>query len=251
MQAVKSFTYPIRSYHTDVHGQLFTHQLLNFFQDAAHLHADGLGFGQQQLVKNDLMWVLSRLSFDILTLPQNSQEIEVQTWVKSIRGSISEREFCVKNEGQTIINASSLWFCLSANTHKPARLPVAYHNLMTVHDVYATLSGAKKVKDLSALMPAVNFSEIMACYSDTDMAKHVNNAVYIRWALDSFKPDHYARYQLKALTINYLNETFFGDTVIIKYWQITDQEYYHEIINLSDKNLICRIKTNWQAIPSP
>ena len=250
MPVIKSYYYPIRSYHTDVHGRLFIHQLFNFLQDAAHLHADGLGFGQQQLVADDLLWVLSRLSIDILSLPLNGQEIEVQTWVKSIRSSISEREFCVKRSGDTIINASSLWFCLSGKTHKPARVPPEYLELMTIHDCYATLAGAEKAVNERAQSAPGNSSEITARYSDTDMSKHVNNAVYMRWALDAFSPDHFAHYQLKGLTINYLNETFLDDTVIIKYWQISDCEIFHELVNASDNSLICRINTKWLPIPS-
>ena len=251
MPVIESYSYPIRSYHTDVHGRLFTHQLLNFLQDAAHLHADGLGFGHEQLVNDDLLWVLSRLSIDIQRLPLNGQEVEVQTWVKSIRGSISEREFCVKRAGDTIINASSVWVCLSGKTHKPARLPPEYLDLMTTHDLYATLTGAEKAVNETAQSEAINSSEITARYSDTDMVKHVNNAVYMRWALDAFRPDHFGHYQLKGLTINYLNETLLDSTVVIKYWQISNYEFFHEIVDASDNSLICRIKTSWLPIPSP
>ena len=69
MEAIQTYTYKIRSYHTDADGRLFVHQLLNFLQDAAHNHADGFGFGQMQLAEANLVWVLSRLTIEIDSLP--------------------------------------------------------------------------------------------------------------------------------------------------------------------------------------
>lgn len=249
MSAIQSHHYSISSYHSDVHGHLFVHQFFNFLQDAANQHADGLGFGQKQLVLDNLLWVLSRLSVEVLELPSYGQEIEVQTWVKSVQSSISEREFRVKRGDATIVNASSLWFCLSNTSHKPAKVPQTYLGLMTANDVYATANGSSKVLEVKIEDVDIRSIEKQASYSDTDSAQHVNNAVYIQWAMDAFPSDHFAHYQLNSLSVNYLNETFIGDKVVVKYWQIADLEFLHSIENMIDGSIICRIKSKW--LPNP
>ena len=249
MSTIQVYNYSIRSYQSDMHGHLFIHQLFNFLQDTANQHANNLGFGQKHLTKDNLLWVLSRLSVEVFELPSLGQEIEVQTWVKSVRGSISEREFRVKRGDTIILNASSLWFCLSNTNHKPAKVPEVYLGLMTANDVYATSNGSNKVLDARIEDVDIKSIEKQASYSDIDSAQHVNNAAYIRWAMDAFPSNHFAHHQLSSLSVNYLNETFIGNKVLVKYWRIADLEFLHSIENMLDGSIICRIKSNWLSIP--
>lgn len=249
MKAKQSFTYPVRSYHTDASGRLFIHQLFNFLQDAAHQHADGLGFGHKQLVGQDLFWVLSRLTVEVERLPAQGDEVQLTTWVKSVRGSISEREFRLTLNSKLLVNASSLWFCLSGETHRPIRLPAEYLALMVPNDSYATSDGAGKIEALSDDSTRATGFEVTARYSDTDMVNHVNNAVYIKWALDSFDTSYFIANKLTSLTVNYLSETFEGNKLRVSGSQLEDNGYTHELISEGSGEVICRVKTSWLAIP--
>ncbi len=246
MSPVQTYTYPVRAYHTDAEGRLFVHQLVNFLQDAAHNHADSLGFGQQQLVQENLFWVLSRLSVEIGPLPRQGEELCLSTWVKSIRGSVSEREFVLAKDGRVVARASSLWFCLAAGTHKPCRLPVHYAELMPVKPEYATTRGAEKVK---APVEEGNKKGITvtARYTDIDTVDHINNATYVRWLTDGLYAAGYRPHQISRLAINYLSEGFLGEEYRVTEAAILSGKHLHEVVNTASGRVICRAVTCWQA----
>lgn len=246
MSTIQTYTFKISSFHTDVSGSLFVHQLLNFFQDAAHNHADGFGFGQKQLVDDDLFWVLSRLTIEISSLPKHEDEIKLSTWVKSIRGSISEREFSVSCGEETLVNASSLWFCLSGRTHKPARLPEEYSKLMVIKDSYATTHGSEKVAERDVESDRSEGIYATAHYSDIDMVNHVNNATYARWMMDEIPGDHQRKNTIKKLNINYLGECFLGDKVKVFHSVINQSNLLHEVLNNDGSKVICRTHSSWE-----
>lgn len=245
MTEIGYYSYNIRSYHIDSSSRLHVHHLLNFLQDAAHQHADGLGFGQSQLSKINLFWVLSPLSIEISELPGQGDEIELSTWVKSIRGSVSEREFSISTNGKLLVNASSLWFCISGETHKPAQVPKEYVTKMTVNNLFATKLGAIKVELPQQDAKSSTGKVVRAEFSDIDMVDHVNNATYARWILDEIPTDYHQNKGLKKLTINYLGEVFLDDNirVVHKFWG--SNNLLHEIISIKTNDIICLAITTW------
>lgn len=246
MPVIQTYTYKIRSYHADSVGRLFIHQLLNFLQDAAQNHADGAGYGYTQLVDQDLLWVTSRLTIEILSMPKRGDEIKLSTWVKSIRGSISEREFSISLGEQVMINASSLWFCLSGQSHKPTRLPSEFCDLMEINATYATTEGTEKVDEPNVEAYRSNGIDITARYSDIDMVDHVNNAIYARWMMDEVPVDYQQRNTIKKLSINYLGESFLGDKIRVDHALIDQSTLLHEVVNNNGDKVICRIHSSWE-----
>jgi len=246
MSAIQTYTYKISSFQTDVSGRLFVYQLLNFFQDAAHNHADGFGFGQKQLVNHDLFWVLSRLTIEISSFPKHGDEIVLSTWVKSIRGSISEREFSISQGEEILVNASSLWFCLSGQSHKPARLPEEYCSLMVIKDSYATTSGSEKVAEQTAESNRSEGIYVTARYADIDMVDHANNATYARWMMDEIPVELQRSNTLKNMNINYLGECFLGERVKVYHTVINKSNLLHEVISSNGDKMICRMHSIWE-----
>ena len=246
MSAIQSYTYKISSYHTDDSGRLFVYQLLNFLQDTAHNHADGAGYGQKQLVDKDLFWVLSRLTIEISSLPKHGDEIILSTWVKSIRGAISEREFSIVCNDQVVINASSLWFSIAGDSHKPARLPSDYSDLMVLNEAYATTGGSEKVAEAEDQKDKSTGIHVTARYSDIDMVDHVNNATYARWMMDEVPTDYQQQNEIKKLDINYLGECFMGDELEVNHVLEDQTLLVHEVVNLRTANVICRSQSVWE-----
>ena len=245
MSAIKTYNYTVRSYHTDAAGRLFVHQLFNFLQDAAHKHADGLGFGQQQLVTENLFWVLSRLSISIAGLPGQGDELVLSTWVKSVRGAISEREFLLTGNDQVLVRASSLWFCLAGDSHKPVRLPAHYARLMNIHAEYATGNGTRKVARPETPIAPGKGMPVVARYADIDMVDHINNATYVRWLMDEVAGSNQVQ-GIKSLHINYLDEGFLGDGFRVAHTITSPGTLVHEVFRERPDKVICRAMTTWQ-----
>lgn len=246
MSAIQTYAYKISSYHTDDSGHLFIYQLFNFLQDAAHNHADGAGYGQKQLVDQDLFWVLSRLSIEISSLPKHGDEIIVSTWVNSIRGAISEREFSISHKGKLLINASSLWFSVAGGSHKPARVPKKYSDLMILNNTYATTAGSEKVVGADIGKARSEGAHFTARYSDIDMVDHVNNATYVRWMMDEISEACQQKKSIKKLSINYLGECFMGDELKVNHFKESQTSLVHEVFDLRTANVICRAQSEWK-----
>ena len=238
------FNYTVETFQVDAKGQAHIFQLLNFLQDAAHKHATQLDFGQDALLKEGKLWVLSRLYCEIKRLPVLGEFIQVATWVKSFRGAVSEREFIMYLEGEVLMKASSLWFCLGLESRKPSRIPAHFVERMVANNIYATGQGTQKIEPHPNGKPWPTINET-ARYSDIDMAGHVNNAIYAKWALDGLPLEIHDQRQLKTLSINYLDEAMAAANMDIQLIQVSDSMYLSKIIDNSSSSLFALVESTW------
>ncbi|MFX4944882.1 acyl-ACP thioesterase domain-containing protein, partial [Acinetobacter baumannii] len=72
--------FKIRSYQVGPSGLVTPQSLLRFLQEAAANHAEILRVGGEELVEQDLMWVLSRLRLKMHRTPKWHDDITVETW---------------------------------------------------------------------------------------------------------------------------------------------------------------------------
>lgn len=238
------FNYTVETFQVDAKGQTHIFQLLNFLQDAAHKHATELDFGQDALLQEGKLWVLSRLYCEIIRLPVLGEFIQVATWVKSFRGAVSEREFIMYLEGEVLMKASSLWFCLGLESRKPSRIPANFVERMVANNIYATGQGTQKIEPHPIGKPLSIINET-ARFSDIDMAGHVNNVIYAKWALDGFPDKILGQRQLKTLSINYLDEAMIAANMDIQLIQISNSMYLSKIIDNSSSSLFALIESTW------
>ena len=245
VELVRGYKYNIMVHEVGSTGKIGLNHLFNYLQDAAHCDALGLGFGYPQMLKHDRLWVLSRMSLIIDDLPSSDDEIEVRTWVKSVNGPGSEREFSVRANNKEIVRASSFWFCLSASEHKPARIPMENKLKALINDQYSVDGGAKKIKPGAFDSKRATKNIIRVKYSDVDMVNHVNNASYVRWVMDEAMEDYSAN--LPGLfTINYLGEVHHGDSVEVAQQESHEGTLFHEITKADTGKVVCRTETVWK-----
>ena len=146
VELVRSYPYKIRTYQVGSTGKISLHHIFNLLQDVAHRDAMSFGFGFPQMLKHKRLWVLSRMSLELEVLPSYDDEVDIITWVSSAAGSKSEREFAIVVEGKRIIKATSLWYCLSSETHRPASIPMEESLLKLIKSENAVLGGAKRIE---------------------------------------------------------------------------------------------------------
>jgi medium-chain acyl-[acyl-carrier-protein] hydrolase len=245
VELVRSYPYKIRTYQVGGNGQLSLHHLFSLFQDVAHRDATRFGFAYHQMLEHDRLWVLSRMSMDIDELPSYDDEVEIQTWVKSVSGPKSEREFTLTFKGKRVVRATSLWFCLSTDDHRPARIPLERELKQLIHPEYARGLGAERIVGPSEKGEPAARSSYSAKPSDVDMVNHVNNAAYVRWVLDNLEPENQLR-PISGFEINYLSEVKLGDDIEVQEYSHNDGSLTHDILNAVSGQVVCRTKTVWQ-----
>jgi acyl-ACP thioesterase len=188
-------------------GQLLA--LLDGMMETAGRHAETLGVGVRDLHAKGLTWVLARLHVQILSIPATGQTVHISTWPSGRHRLFAVREFRLSDKtGDEILRATSAWALINMNTRRPARLdphlPVfSLHPERMIHDDFSQLPPVQQ---------AGSRTSYQAAAADIDINDHVNNTVYLDWALRAI-PATLNCQQLISLEAAFLGETRLGDEI--------------------------------------
>jgi medium-chain acyl-[acyl-carrier-protein] hydrolase len=218
--------------------------ICNFLQIIAgnHAHARGLGFNDMNAFGN--FWVLNRLLVEMEKMPEWRSEITVHTWVSSMKGPFSYRNFDIYKKNDVYLgSASTLWVALDTKTRRPVRI-----NTDSFPILQEKRPKCGEPQKLAALQSDdLESSEHKVVYSDLDVAQHVNNTKYIEWLLDSYGTLN-RKTTPQRLEINYLNETHGEDTVVISSLKLENQDQHlHQMHRKSDGKEVVRAILGWNA----
>ena len=199
-------------------------------QDYAARHADKLSLGWEQMSKQEWFWVLIRLRLDILRHPVWKEEITVQTWPKGADTLVSYRDFIFTDQqGDSLIKATTSWIVLDRQNRRPQRMEKVLSDNPPILRKHAIQEPAPKIK-LPKDKTLLSMQQVF--FTDLDMNLHMNNANYVRKILDAYPLDFLKSHHPKQLILNFLRETFHGDTLnIYLHNEINDAVHYVSIVN--------------------
>jgi len=219
--------------------------LLDYLQDAAAEHASLLHIGVQDLHHRDLTWVLSRLHLTVERYPGVGEAVLVRTW-PSTRGSLSSyREFEVLDRaGEIVARATTAWVVLDLVRRRPVRLAEVLPDY--------PLEPRRAIGDDFRPLPGPESSErelpFRVRQSDLDMNRHVNNAVYVGWALEA-APEEVAQTRSPVdIEVAYRAEALAGDTVLARCVPeagVGPDQFLHEIVRQKDGRELARVRVRW------
>ena len=187
---------------------------MDLAQEAAGLHAVELGFGYEDLIKNNTAWILSRVNIKFVDIPIWRDDITLTTWHKGANRLFFLRDFIMTDkDGKERVKATTSWLVLNLETRRLVRDPrLMEEGTVCTENVIET--PADKVvmpKDV----PAELVLEHAVAYSDVDMNNHTNNAMYMQWAMDAVDYEIASAKAVKEVTINFNRETKAGDVMAI------------------------------------
>ena len=203
----------IRNYETDLNGNCSLPVIADLFQGAAEEHASELGFGYKDMLSGRNAWVLSRMLIKIDSFPRVDQDIILKTWPKRIHRLFALRDYRLDTETRPLVAATSAWIVINMDTRRPVKPDSAlsdfssYRNMDAIEELpakiippeTATLNDRRRVR-----------------YTDIDINNHMNNAHYVRWALDIFPENIFKNKKVKSFLINFTSELVFDDEVDLK-----------------------------------
>ena len=218
--------------------------ICNFLQIIAgnHAHFRGLGFDDMNASGN--FWVLNRLLVQMESMPEWRSKITIHTWVNSMKGPFSYRNFIIYDKNNISLgSASTLWVALNTKTRRPVRLNTDTFPIL--QDKQPKCGEPKKLAVPKS--EELVSSERKVVYSDLDVVNHVNNTKYIEWLLDSYSTLN-RRTTPHLLEINYLNETHSEDTVVISSLKPHNEDVHlHQMHRKSDGKEVIRAKLSWNT----
>ena len=209
-RSVWTESFRVRTSEADMFGLARLDALFGCFQEAAGHHARDLGVGREILEAQGCFWVLSRCWMHVRRYPAWGREFVVRTWPQGVRRLFALRHFRLLDLGGADFGSGiSAWVILDAK-HRPVR-PGPFLEHLILPDEPDVEGDVLEKQPAVAEMPELG--RLMVPYSDLDVNRHVNNAAYVRWILDSFDQEHHERRQVRSIRIDYLAETLRGETV--------------------------------------
>jgi len=237
--------YRLHTYETDARGLAKTVTLLNYLQDAAGDHAGRLGLSVLDLIKRNMTWVLSRYHILVHRYPAMGELLEVTTWPSGKAGYFATRDFEVSASAGPVLSATSSWMILGREKKQPLKvddiidIPYAIERRALV-DPFASLPV------LSARDAELRF-RVEAGHIDWN--RHVNNAIYVQWALEAVPADILRGSRAVELEVSYRAETFYGEEVLSVAQRLPDDArgpaFLHQILNAATGAELTRLRTRW------
>jgi medium-chain acyl-[acyl-carrier-protein] hydrolase len=240
--------YLIHVYETGPDGKLNLCSLFNLMQDIASDHAIKLGFGRDDLMRDNRFWVLSRMYAEINLWPLWGETILVRTWPNGTDKLFALRNYNVSYpDGRHIASGSSSWLILDLATKKVQR-PDAI-----LSKFYSDLNpNDSPVRYGSKIEPSAEDGIVSPFFkvkvSDLDVNLHTNNVRYLNWVYDTYSLDFIMKHLPESTEINYLAESVCDDEIFVRTSDVNDNGFYynHSVFRKSDNRELCRIRIAWK-----
>lgn len=240
--------YMIHVYETGPDGKLNLYSLLNYMQDIASEHAIKLGFGRDDLMRDNHFWVLSRIYAVINRWPLWEDSIVINTWPNGTDKLFALRNYEVKYpDGRHIASGTSSWLILDLTTKKVQRPDsiLSQYNF-SLHTENSPIRYATKIEPASENGKVTPLFRIKV--SDLDVNLHTNNVRYLKWVSDIYDLDFVMNNNPQSAEINYLAESRFDEEIRIKTSQENGNKTFfnHSIFRTNDNKELCRIRIEWE-----
>lgn len=233
------YNFLIKSYDSDQKGKLTLPALFHFLQECAWDNARLNGFGFEFLKSKNAFWVLSRILVKIDEYPEWKDEIEIKTWPKGADGLFAFRDFEIYSKGRTIGRVTSSWLILDKETKRPQK-PANYN---FIHKNFINDQAIERKLDKIILNGETKeLEQRKVYYSDLDVNKHVNNATYVRWILDSLYSIE-NKSEITEFEINFLLELSLNDQFTIH--TINDENENYFVLRDIQEREVCIAKIRY------
>jgi medium-chain acyl-[acyl-carrier-protein] hydrolase len=238
--------YSVHTYETDAGGLVRPVALLNYLQDSAGEHAGRLGLSVVDLFKRNMTWVLSRYHVLIHRYPAQGERLEVTTWPSAKHGYFAVRDFEVcDGNGGPVLAATSSWMVIDLAKKRTVKVDEV------VGPAYAIEKRALDDPFASLPVPDARDSEVRFRVETAhlDWNRHVNNAVYVQWALEAVPEDILMRRRPSDIEVSYRAEAVYGEEVLSAAQRVPGEDpgplFLHQILNASTGAELARLRTRW------
>ncbi|RVX12526.1 Palmitoyl-acyl carrier protein thioesterase, chloroplastic [Vitis vinifera] len=218
-----SQTVVIRSYEVGPDKTATLESILNLLQETAlnHVWMSGLlgnGFGATHgMMRNNLIWVVSRMQVQLDHYPIWGEVVEIDTWVGASGKNGMRRDWLIRSHatGQIFARATSTWVMMNQQTRRLSKMPEEVRAEISpwfIEKQAIKEDVPEKIVKLDDKAKYVN-SNLKPKRSDLDMNHHVNNVKYVRWMLETIPDQFLESHQLSSIILEYRRECGSSDIV--------------------------------------
>lgn len=201
-------------------GGVLPYAVLKIFQDVAIAHAEALGVGFEAMVNKGLLWVTTRIKYQVLAQPKPMQKLKIVTYPSGKNMLEFDRDFLIfDQQDNLLVKGASKWCLINKNTRRLAKMDA----IDTI-----ILPSNKPVFDEKFLKTDVFIPDALAdksyqiVQSDIDSNGHTNNTIYAKLAQSLLCQNGK---KIEFFQINFLKECLLGDRLDIYKKSLADGEY--------------------------
>jgi len=233
------YNFDVKSYHSDQNGKLTLYSLFHFLQECAWDNARINNFGFEYLEQENAYWVLSRVLVKLDKYPEWKDEISIKTWPKGTDGFFALRDFLIYKNDKIIGRAATSWLILDRTSRRPKKLD----NFNFIHENFLNESAIdRKPEKINFDSTLLQIDSRKVYSSDMDVNKHVNNATYVRWIMDTILSEK----PVNEFEINFLAELLLNDQFVVSVTEISNNAQFIVLTGAENKREICRARILFQ-----
>jgi len=215
-------TFTLLTRDCDLKGTWRLSAVLEAMQEAAGAHSLLLGCGRDELLRKNIVWVLSRSELHMNRYPRIGEKITLHTFPMPNRVYFFPRYYVFTDErGEMVGKAGTLWLLLDTQTRKMlppgdvGRLIPDNRDLTVPMNLPATVGALQGDEFVSTYQPV---------YTDLDVNGHVNNTKYADWLCNSLGIEMMTRCEPETVILNYNREILPGQRVTL-HRVLKDRQY--------------------------
>ncbi len=222
--------------------------VINYFQEAAWVHADLLGVSVPALMEKGHTWVLHRLVVRFKSPIPSRSTIEIETWPSGMEKYFTFRDFRFRNDkSEVVAEGCTAWVVIDISKRKlipvPEYIVSGRHVVENGHLPHPVGNPAGKLPEHGEMHAGPRFKVF---YDHLDQNHHVNNVHYLEWMLASLPQDYLMHMHLKEADIQFKSECMLNDEVGTEYQLLADNEVLHRLYETNSKREVARAVTVWQ-----
>ncbi|WP_300674270.1 acyl-ACP thioesterase domain-containing protein [Desulfoluna sp.] len=240
-------TLKVRLSEVDPWALLKVQSIFDWFQDIGCEHAAELGISAAELLVRNYTWVLLKYQVRVTRYPSWNEEVTLTSWRAPLNDLYDLREFRVTDaSGETLITGNSAWVIMDFNTRKPTRLSRCL--------TQAQRSEKGLIPDsFERILPVKNpqhTTDFRVRISDLDFNRHVNNSIYIGWALEALPESFLSRHLPTELEVRFVREIARGRAVLSEAQRedTSERAFLHRISGKDGEGELMRMRTVWQPM---
>lgn len=237
----------VRLSEVDPWALLKVQSIFDWFQDAGCDHAAQLGMSAADLLVRNFTWVLLKYQVRIVRYPIWNEEVTLTSWRAPLNDLYDLREFRVIDaSGETIITGNSAWVIMDFNTRKPTRLS----RCLTKEQLGPMGGIPDSFERIPSVKEAHHTTDFRVRISDLDFNRHVNNSIYIGWALEALPESFLSRHLPTELEVRFIREISRGRAVFSEAQTEASPEkaVLHRISGKDGEGELMRMRTVWQPM---
>lgn len=193
------------------------------------------------LSKYNSAWILLRWNikfFKEISYPTN---FVIATWPYSYKGFYAYRRFQAKANGEIFADVNSQVVLLDLKKRRPMRI----NN--EIGSLYPRPGGEKSLffNRIKEYKEYDFHREYPVNFLDIDYYKHVNNSIYIKWAINSLDFNFLKSNRMEEVDILYKKEVLLGESVSVKSKLVNNN--INQMIYNRDGDIITKIESKWTS----